>query len=47
VVVRWIRLLAGSTFKMATLEIRLKRVNKIYFEGVGDFFQTLSLNSCT
>lgn len=47
VVVRWIGLLAGSTFKMATLEIRLKRVNKIYFEGVSDFFQTLSLNSCT
>ena len=47
VVVRWICLLAGSRFKMATLEIRLKRVNKIYFEGVSGFSQNLSLNSCT
>lgn len=42
VVVRWIGFLVGSRFKMATLEIRLKRVNKIYFEGVSGFLQTLT-----
>ena len=45
VVVRWTSVLAGSSFKMATLEIRLKRVNKIYYEGVSGFLQTLTLNS--
>lgn len=36
---------AGSSLKMATLEIRLKRVNKIYYEGVSSLLHILILNS--
>lgn len=39
-----VRCCAGSCFKMATLEIRLKRVNKIYYEGVSTLLLILILN---